>query len=191
MEGIVNRFQKELLKTAGDLGIDHEVIRYGFKVELSFLVDCMISAVICALFHRFWYSVLFIWAFSYLRIYCGGYHCKTYLSCGLVYILTVTISCLAIAKLYFMSRLLIHFLIAVPLVLLVPAENQNNRIEAEDYENYRHEAVKRLFIILAADMIMSLLQKHEISAVIGSVLLSMLVFCGIQFVINQNERRKG
>ncbi|MBR4164333.1 MAG: accessory gene regulator B family protein [Solobacterium sp.] len=77
------------------MNFDFEIIRYGFKVETAFIIDVMIALIACTIIHKSLHACIFILCFSFLRIYCGGYHCKTYFTCGFSYVAMILLSCLA------------------------------------------------------------------------------------------------
>ena len=62
-----------------------KVCCYGIEVTISTLLNCLIVFLIGIFFNMFAESIVFLAAFTPLRIYSGGYHADTYLKCNLIF----------------------------------------------------------------------------------------------------------
>ena len=181
-------FQDEMNNTAHKMGIDPEIIHYGFKAELSFLIDCLIILSICLFLDKFIEGCIFITVFSFLRIFCGGYHCSSYISCGIVYGITVIISCVVLITFPITYNVYFHMLLTLILFLITPVENKNNPLSDSDTIQYRIIARKRIMLVFAIDIILFLFNVVWANSIIGAVMLSISGFCIIQLFINRLEQ---
>lgn len=181
-------FQNEMNNTALKMGIDPEIIRYGFKAELSFLIDCFITLSICLLLNKFIEACIFITVFSFLRVFCGGYHCNSYISCGIIYGITVIFSCTVLNTFHIIYNINFHMLLALILFLISPVENKNNPLSDSDIIQYRIIARRRIILVLAIDILLFLFDVVWVNSIFGTVMLSISGFCIIQLFINRLEQ---
>ena len=160
------------------MNVDYDVVKYGLKVEGAWLLDCVVTLTLCFYLKVFVECIVFIAAFTYLRLYCGGYHCKTYLSCGIHYVCMTTLSSWAAHYCHYHGLMLMSGLVAfVYLYMTVPVENENNRLDLTERLVYRSLAKKRLWAVLII-MVGSLVVIQ--TSVFAFVLLDLACLCMLQ-----------
>ncbi len=178
--------EKELLNAAERANVDYEAVKYGMRVEGAWLLECFIVIVISTMLHLRLHCILFICMFSYLRIYCGGYHCHSYWSCGLLYVAMVILGSIASKTFYQDSKLLLGVISIIYLLIVSPVQNDNNILESNDITFYRKIAVRRLVSMLILQIVAYLINFEIIVSVNCMVLFSLALLCFIQ----DKENRK-
>lgn len=149
-------------KKAAEMNIDYEIIQYGFRVEAAFIIDIIIALITCTIIHKTLQACVFILCFSYLRTYCGGYHCKTYITCGLAYV-TMIFVCSLLEP--FITIHQAPVIIIVPLIYLFmisPVQNENNILNKREIAIYRKKARFRLIAMSIAYLLFFLLSKYMV-----------------------------
>lgn len=64
-----------------------EIYQYGFEIILSSLIGFILSIAVGCCLEMFFYALLYYGIFVILRLFTGGFHANTYLSCNLVFLL--------------------------------------------------------------------------------------------------------
>lgn len=176
---IKKRFTNRLRKASEEMNVDYEVVKYGLRVEGAWLLDCIIAIAVCSLLHLAIEAITFILIFTYLRQYCGGYHCKSYLSCGISYVCAVTgISLLSHAN-SSIASLIAGVTGWVILFTISPVQNENNILEDSEIPVYRMIARKRLTIIMMISVILLLFGQSQLCTVLLTICY-LSILCIIQ-----------
>ena len=63
---------------------EEDVYVYGIMLSLSTYLGMLSIILISAVFFEWYLGILFLAVYTPIRVYCGGYHCNTYLSCFVV-----------------------------------------------------------------------------------------------------------
>lgn len=160
-----------------------KVCCYGMEVMLSTILNCLIVFFLGVFFNMFIESIIFLIAFTPIRIYSGGYHADTYLKCNTIFGCMV-FGCFALYK-YFEPLKWIGMVVVCAIQLLLciffsPIENKNKRLTDRQKKVYRKRAIMALIIL----SILLLLSEMEIvgnlKVIIYAVLLNILfMFFGI------------
>ena len=183
----MNRLITGVKKKAEEKQIDFEIIEYGFKVEMAFLIDVFLAMLFCSFIDQTWQSLIFITAFSFLRTECGGYHCKTYFTCGSLYICMVFSSCLLNCLFVLKGH---EWLILVPiayLYLVSPVQNENHTLCKEEKEVHKKQVRIRLMISCIAYFALWVMDQYIWMRMQFYVVLWLSLLCLIQ----QFQNRKG
>ncbi len=174
------RLKSELQRAAKRANVDYEAVEYGMRVEGAWLLECFIAIVISSALHLQFRSILFIGMFSYLRIYCGGYHCRTYCSCGLLYVSMVILGAIVAQYMNLYFQCILGLLSLLYLYAVSPVQNDNNILENNDIVFYRKIATRRLLVMTIIQVIAYLLSVEIILSVNCMVLFSLAILCLIQ-----------
>ena len=108
-----------------------EIYQYGFEIILSSLIGFILSIAVGCCLGMFFYALLYYGIFVILRLFTGGFHANTYLSCNLVFLL-VSLSTLGISKIMMytniysiVAHIIIIFISAAVVIKFAPIENEN------------------------------------------------------------------
>lgn len=182
------KVEKQILETATMMKIDPEIIKYGWQIEIAFVIDCVISLVLCSALKCSVQAVCFTLLFIFLRVYCGGYHCKSFLSCGMVFTFIVTLSSV-LASLICFNSILYQIPLYLILAIICPVENENNTLSIEEKKRYRKIARKRLMIVFVFNTCCLHWKILFLNSIIFMDLLWLTVLCIFQFYFNRHNRR--
>ena len=67
---------------------DIEIVKYGYKLLVSSIVGTLMVLMIAFFLFKIEDAIIFLISFSILRRHSGGYHCKTYVRCNFLLLLT-------------------------------------------------------------------------------------------------------
>lgn len=185
---MIEWFMNKLLDTSVEMDIDFEIIKYGLKVEASFWIDVIISLTLCACLHKLSEGILFILSFTFLRSYCGGYHCKTYVHCGASTIFMVVSSSLIGKMLFFHSP----FSIMIPFIYLFvnsPVQNENQVLNTTEIKIYHQSAQRRLLILTLLFFVLKNSKLNVQASMIPLAMLWLMLLCMIQIFKNRKEKQ--
>lgn len=175
----MNKFILLMKETASDMNVDFEIVKYGALVELSSMLDISAALLISLILRKFLQSLLFIVVFSFLRIYCGGYHCKTVVTCGCLYLVIVLSSALFGSQLNSAAGLLVSVICTFYLWAVCPVEHENNPLSQKEYRWSSLVVKIRLFIVIALCLYLTL--KHSsYQGIVTTVLIWLTILCFIQ-----------
>ncbi len=172
-------FVDKLHNASTELQIDFNIVLYGLKVEIAFWLETLIILFLCACLHKLQEGVVFICSFTFLRSYCGGYHCKTLIQCGLVTIFMVILSCLAEK---YVSNL--HYCwITIPFMYLFvvsPVQNENQILNAKEIGLYSIYAKIRLTLLLVLYLFLQIIRSQIPKGMILMAMAWLMVLCMFQ-----------
>ena len=125
---------------------DKALYSYGFKQGFLLFLNMITVIIIGVIFNMIWQSVIFMIAYSCLRVYAGGYHANTELSCYIFSLIMI------IAVLWLINRILWNTFICLSItvisdliiLLLAPVEDANKPLDHKEIEIFK----KRTYIIL-------------------------------------------
>jgi len=126
---------------------DKDLYCYGFKQGFLLFLNMITVIIIGVIFNMVWHSVIFMIAYSCLRVYAGGYHANTELNCyffSLIMIMTV----LWIIKLVTWNGLtcfIITTISSLIILLIAPIEDANKPLDQEEKKIFK----KRTNIVLS------------------------------------------
>ncbi|MBQ6893684.1 MAG: accessory gene regulator B family protein [Clostridia bacterium] len=83
LERICTVFTDVLIKKGIVKEEEKEVYVYGSMLSLTTFLG-MLSIILISLLFKWYFGFLFLIIYTPLRVYAGGYHCNTYLSCFIV-----------------------------------------------------------------------------------------------------------
>lgn len=172
-------------ETASEMNVDFEIVKYGALVELSSLLDISAALLISLILGRFLQSLLFISVFSFLRVYCGGYHCKTVVTCGCMYLVIVLSGVMFYSQLNSTAGLLVSFLCVIYLWTVCPVEHENNPLSQKEYRRSSFIVKIRLFIVMSLCLFLAI-NHSPYQGIITTVQIWLTILCFIQ---NRKEKK--
>lgn len=175
----MNKWKLLVKEAAAEMGIDYEIVRYGTLVELSSILDIAAALLIALLIGRFTHGLLFVAVFSFLRVYCGGYHCKTVAGCACLYTAIVISGILSSTHFISQPGIAVSVFSCMYLFCVCPAEHENNPLSREEYRRDAFIVKVRLFIVMAVYLYLV----HSCSVYQGTtaaVLIWLTVLCIMQ-----------
>ena len=160
-----------------------KVCCYGIEVTISTLLNCLIVFLIGIFFNMFAESIVFLAAFTPLRIYSGGYHADTYLKCNLIFGILV-FGCFAVYKyanpVYQPEMIAICTIQLLMCVFYAPIENKNKKLTNRQKKMYKQRAITAILILCSLLFLSEIKIICELNIVSYAVLLNILfMFFGI------------
>lgn len=149
-EWIVKRMQREQVIQEEDT----DVYLYGVQLVLSTVLSFIIILLCGLISGQLLLSVLFLLCVVPLRMYCGGYHAKSYLKCDLVFLGCFFGNCIA----YWLTGGLpvITFALGAIAALVIcwfaPIENPNKPFTTKEGKRYRRISWGMVFVLYAASV---------------------------------------
>lgn len=180
MEFLATHLAKFLSEKDEKYKKNFEIYKYGFQLGIEMLCCCFLCGIIAIWTHTVQELIVFLFTFSWLRLYVGGIHLKNYSAC-------LILSCIVISSSIFISskiteiNLLIHIVIVILLysikqmLTLFPDEK-----EAPNERVYFNNKYKRAcFGIVASSIFLLYIKKYSlvvtILCVIFIVWISLIV----------------
>lgn len=157
---------------------NREIYTYGFVALFSTLINMIIMITIGIAAGMFLDTVLFMFMFGVLRVYCGGYHAKSHISCVLIFIALYGFA-MSIAKFlpteimgYFsLSAGIFSFLI---ILFLAPIEHKNKPFIEDEERKFRMMSRVVASMELMTICIISIFFSNVLKA---AVLISLAMLC--------------
>lgn len=120
-----------------------EICKYGYEVLFLNLMNFAIVAVLGALLHTFFCSMVFFVVFALTRNYCGGFHAKSMTICTLtfiaVYLFTIFMATNHISKEFFsfIINAVFCFSYVIAAHAFAPIENENKPLEPYEKKKFK------------------------------------------------------
>lgn len=161
---------------------EKDIYSYGFKQGLLLFLNMITMILIGLFFNMIWQSVIFIIAYSILRIYAGGYHASTPFRCYLFSVVLIT-TVLRLIKLISWNSFICFIITTVSginILLIAPVEDANKPLDQEEKKNFK----KRINIILSILIVFALLfwlkggKQISICIIMGICLNSVMLVLG-------------
>lgn len=184
---LFNKIIDGVYQSAERLGIERDVINYGAKTQFLFIGECTISLITASLFDLTLYALEFIIVFTYLRAYCGGYHCKSYLSCTCFYVFIVTSSILLSQYMIPSISIFLALFSTLSLFILSPVQNENNRLNSIDRKKYKKTARIRICLTGCLYILICSIKYMYYSFIISLALTWLTILCFMQLLAERRE----
>lgn len=160
-----------------------KVCCYGMEVMLSTILNCLIVFFLGVFFNMFIESIIFLIAFTPIRIYSGGYHADTYLKCNTIFGCMV-FGCFAfykyVEKIKWSGIIVICATQLLLCIFLAPIENKNKRLTDRQKKVYKQRAITAVIILCILLFLSEVEIICDLKVVIYAVLLNILfMFFGI------------
>lgn len=180
---INNFFRRTALKLAENGNIQEKYVELyivAMQSALAMLLNGITTLVIGYLSGMWWYSVILLAAFMFLRSYAGGYHARGYVSCYLESCILLT-AILLFMKYFILKRNLVSglwflFLASIVVIfLLAPLADENKPISEKETVVFKRRARILLILETMISAILAALQIDYCYAVMMAVVLSALM----------------
>ena len=159
-----------ILESNTNSQVDKDIIVYGLNSAIEQSANVLTTVVIGISFGLLLESIVFLVSFSMVRMYAGGYHCKSAIHC---YFMSsgIIVAVLAIVKFtpmeYIIPISVIALLLSVPVILkLAPVGTVNRPLDAMEQKHYRKKTISHLGIECCAILIMFFVELHTMAYVL-------------------------
>ena len=159
-----------------------EIVQYGMQRGKVMLVTVLVTLILGLLMRMFWQSVVFLFSFSSIRRYAGGYHAKSQKACYVVSLLALFLAFCYIKyvtpNIYF--SILLQIICTIIIFLLAPVETENKKLDKAEIQKYRDATRIRLVIAVLAWAILTILMQSQFARPIeaAELLVGILVIWG-------------
>lgn len=179
-------FLKNLTMAAERRKVSLEVIEYGMKTAGLFAGECTVALLISVLLHQLPGALAFVGLFTFLRGTCGGYHCKTYSSCMIMYVVLVNVCVFTWSVLYDVTVIILLLLSACFLFCVSPIENENNTLRKDQFDIFRRKARIRIAVSLLIILIFMRFSSAELWKPSALAVSALALLCLVQ--LRRNKR---
>lgn len=159
---------------------DREIYEYGFQITMANVTNALIVLMIGILTHSIVRVLLFYMVFISMRIFCGGFHAKTYTRCFCLFGTTCLLC--TIASYCIMNVGDITPVIAISALLqglclyqMAPIENDNHPLSPEEKKKFRFYSIIVFIFWLMVQAVSYLNGYHMVSAVVSVTLISVSI----------------
>jgi len=129
---------------------DIDVYIYGFQLFLATVFKGIGLLIIGFTLGYVKEIIVFVAAFSTLRIYAGGYHSPSYLNCFIMTVIFALTSVIGAEMLTYINHFYITlgFLIIATILVLIyaPVDNDNKPLTENEYKRYRKISIIIIFL---------------------------------------------
>lgn len=169
-----------------------EVYVYGIELCLSSIISILILIFISVILNRVIEGFLFYIIFCVTRLFCGGYHAKSYAGCKIVFLaaLVVVLILNEMPKEIFSNLWLILWSYYALLVLgFAPIENENKPLEETEKKKYKIISILLSFFWLAIEGLLYVLHSKYLRII--PITLALIATLMLLEINKKNlERRK-
>lgn len=148
---------KCLLKQSDIKDDEQDLYQYGFFVLLSQILYFIVTCIMGALFGIFLESIIFYFAFQFIRRYAGGYHASTETRCEIFSTLSILacITAIRISKTYDFrfALLVVSTASAACIAVLCPLDTPEKPLSEKEFNYFR----KISWLILSAISLVTLI----------------------------------
>ena len=162
---------------------NREIYAYGFVALFSTVINIIILITIGLITGLLFETIIFMLMFGVLRVYCGGYHAQSNVSCILIFVMFYGLSMAVVkflpADFHGTFSLILGITSFLIIFLLAPIEHKNKPFIGDEYRKFRI-----MSIIIAAIELKALC--FIIKFFPGSIevaLLISLAMLGVAFIL--------
>ena len=171
---------------------NREIYTYGFVALFSTLINIIIIITIGIATGMFLDTVIFMFMFGVLRVYCGGYHANTHAACILFFITIYGVT-MAVANFLPADHRVVFSLLAglisfIIIFLLAPIEHKNKPFIGDEYSKFRFMSRIIAAFEFIAICIIAVFYPEAIKAAV-LISLAMLSVTFILIVAKATEKR--
>lgn len=187
LDGITENITNTLCKSGLIQNVDREIYRFGIETALLKSLHLFTMLIIGFAFRMPLEAILFVIAYSSIRIYAGGFHAKTKVQCYILSCLMITGALLFDSYLpqKFMNQLSWALtIVSICLILwLSPVANINKPLDQAEICHYKKCVVIIVFIHVVALLVFSIANLYRFQLIISiseCFLAAMLVIGKLQ-----------
>lgn len=159
-----------------------EEMSYGFEIILSTFLSVGAVLIIATLFNMFYDCIVFLCVFMPLRMYTGGYHAQTHLTCFLILLLDMFVGVIFMSLLQnsiFVFSVIVMVLSVIIVTLYAPVVHENYPLSKQQVQNSRKKGFLVLFAVVIGIILFLTTKNYGISFCasfgLASVSVSILV----------------
>lgn len=169
-----------------------QVYLYGFELILSTLVSVLSILLISTLISGTWDGVIFLMIFIGLRMFCGGYHAKTYERCFVSFNFTFLMTwALAKSLIYFdlrISAMVLVIISTITILILAPVQNKKHPLSDQRYKKNQKVAIFLIVILFIVYFALNFFScSFRLLAIFSSSISAVAILMVIPIL---SERRK-
>ena len=172
-----------------------EIYIYGIELLISSFISTSVILLIGLLTKTFYESIIFLVAFSLIRVYTGGYHSMTYLRCNII----SASSYIAIVVFLYLLRdyvtnptvLLSGYLLTMLLALIfAPVKHENKELSESDKKKYKVLSLLVITLVYAICSVGYYVFKIESMLIIFPTCISIDIAMIVSIVKNYIDSRR-
>lgn len=152
MRSFCEKFADTLVESKQCAPRDKEIIIFGLASAIEIIGNIITTLIIGLCLKMTLESILFLFSFSFIRTYTGGYHAEKASTCYIIsssIIVLALVACKIIPKAYFISTSIILLIVAIPTILcLAPVAAKHKPLDYEEVSYFRKKSLIALFIEL-------------------------------------------
>lgn len=145
---LIQAIASKITKYMVDIGVcskDYTIHKYGIEVMISTMIDFGFIIGIGFMSQHFIDSIIYYFAFWFIRKFSGGYHCETYFKCITLHV-TLFIAYLLTYHYYSYFMIWIYLLSLMVFILLSPIKNRD--LDQSVYKKYKIISLSILIVYL-------------------------------------------
>lgn len=155
-----------------------DIYIYGIELMISSLIGTIIILFLGLVLNVIIESIIFMVSLSLIRLFCGGYHAKTYFKCNLIFVISFVFALFVAKKaiffisLYYYYTLMGLFLLSFIIFLkFSPVDNENKRVPVEKMKTYKVISILILVVELSVTLLLPLLNINQIIIILPTILV--------------------
>lgn len=162
---------------------EREVYVYGFELLLSTVINMIALLAVSLLVGNALYFVSFLVFFYSIRLFCGGFHAKTYIRCFIltnsVFILLITLTNIISNSHVDVKAVILALLLlsATIIFILSPVRNVHHPYSEKKYRDFRviSRCLSVIYTVICSCVVMSKYGKAAIFSALSLISVSVLI----------------
>ncbi|WP_317368864.1 accessory gene regulator B family protein [uncultured Tyzzerella sp.] len=153
---------------------EKELYICGLEQIILYIVNIVTMIILGITFKLVLETILFILTYIYIRIYAGGYHCRTPLKCYIFSVLMLVVVLSTLKGQALRNPLIITVISIISSIIilsLAPIEDENKPLDEIEIKVYEKRTTRNLLIVLSLLLLTLILNKINLSAYICISLL--------------------
>lgn len=164
---------------------EEEAYAFGIQTGVETLLGWASGLFLGLLLGMFWESVIFLFSYSAVRTYAGGYHAETFLRCffsSCLLVVAVMWLCRWFPQAYLSAGNALILIVSAPIIwAFAPVAARHKPLDDEETACYRKKCRMRLIVECAVAVALVMFGQPRFAIVIsaGLFVLSILMLCGL------------
>lgn len=175
MNEIVKRISNQIWFEKNDE--ERKILEYGLRITLSEFINNLIILIIAFITRSVLESILYVITFDFLRQYSGSYHAKTYISCGITYLVFYGVFLLLFFNILTVSHNTYSLLTCISILflfLVIPVENKNHKLSNREFRIFQIKGYSTVILYLIILSISKFYNNWIIAKIISIVLIETM-----------------
>lgn len=164
---------------------EKEIYIYGIQLFLSSIVNLLICITISSLLDELANGILFFVLFSSLRRFTGGFHCKTFIMCNIVFSMIVTFVLLVnrfvgniFGELVFFIATVFFCLICI--CLFSPVYNKNKKLTNIEIKKFKIISIVVYMIHIFFYFLILIIFNYRLNIILtGDLIVVFMILLGV------------